>query len=99
MVKQHGSPPAFCHEGTEGCWGDSGGLGGLERTVKGRLRDSVEGSYTKRLFEDETLLRNKLVEEAQELSEAKEQRHIAEEVSFLGGGGGGRGIKKIKKKG
>ena len=59
-VKQHGEPPAFCHEETEGCWGDMGGLGGLERTVRDRLVNSVEGSYTKRLFEDETLLRNKV---------------------------------------
>ena len=40
-----------------------------------------EGSYTKRLFDDEELLRDKLVEEAQELSEAVDRQHVAEELA------------------
>ncbi|CAN0369068.1 unnamed protein product, partial [Ectocarpus sp. 13 AM-2016] len=42
-----------------------------------------EGSYTKRLFEDPVLLRNKLVEEAsaQELAEAETKQHVAEEAA------------------
>jgi len=39
--------------------------------LAGRRAAAPEGSYTKRLFEDSGLLRNKLVEEAQELAEAE----------------------------
>ena len=46
-----------------------------------RLKDAPEGSYTKRLFDDEELLRNKLVEEAQELSEADTKDDIAGELA------------------
>jgi len=46
-----------------------------------RLLDAPPGSYTKRLFDDEELLRDKLVEEAQELSEAKTKEHVAEELA------------------
>jgi phosphoribosyl-ATP pyrophosphohydrolase / phosphoribosyl-AMP cyclohydrolase / histidinol dehydrogenase len=41
------------------------------------------GSYTKRLFDDPTLLRNKLLEEAQELAEAEEPDHVAAEAADL----------------
>ena len=80
MVGQRGENPAFCHLNTLTCWGEPVGVTHLEEVLVDRLRNAPEGSYTKRLFEDEELLRNKLVEEAQELSEAVEKRHIAEEV-------------------
>ncbi|CAN0202297.1 unnamed protein product, partial [Phaeothamnion confervicola] len=94
VVEQHGNPPAFCHLNRRACWpggggGGSGvaaggafdgGLGHLERTLRGRLRDSPPGSYTARLFADPALLRNKLVEEAQELAEATATDHVASEV-------------------
>lgn len=48
-----------------------------------RLIDAPAGSYTKRLFDDEQLLRDKLVEEAQELSEAESRQHVAEEFADL----------------
>ncbi len=41
------------------------------------------GSYTKRLFNDPELLRNKLLEEAQELAEAVEPEDIAAEAADL----------------
>jgi phosphoribosyl-ATP pyrophosphohydrolase/phosphoribosyl-AMP cyclohydrolase/histidinol dehydrogenase len=74
-------PPAFCHLKTLTCWGMPRGLRMLEMTLRERLRDAPEGSYTKRLFEDDELLRNKLVEEAQELSEARDPGHVAEELA------------------
>jgi phosphoribosyl-ATP pyrophosphohydrolase/phosphoribosyl-AMP cyclohydrolase/histidinol dehydrogenase len=43
----------------------------LEQVLVDRKAAAPEGSYTKRLFEDSALLRNKLVEEAQELAEAE----------------------------
>lgn len=72
---------AFCHLNTLTCWGEPRGLRHLEQTLRQRLKSAPEGSYTKRLFEDETLLRDKLVEEAQELSEAQEPNHVAEELA------------------
>ena len=72
---------AFCHLNTLSCWGPTRGLRELELTLQERLRSAPEGSYTKRLFEDPTLLRNKLVEEAQELSEATGKQHVAEELA------------------
>lgn len=73
--------PAFCHLETYTCWGKPRGLGHLQGTLRDRLRNAPEGSYTKRLFDDAQLLRDKLVEEAQELSEAETPEHVAEELA------------------
>eukprot|EP00903_Cladosiphon_okamuranus_P018234 g16773.t1 len=80
-VWQHGSPPAFCHFNRRNCWEEERGLGHLERMLVKRREQAPEGSYTKRLFEDPVLLRNKLVEEAQELAEAETKKHVAEEAA------------------
>lgn len=80
-VQQLGSPPAFCHLNTRTCWGEDGGLSHLERVLEGRRKDAPAGSYTKRLFDDPALLRAKLLEEAQELSEAVEPDHVAAEAA------------------
>ncbi len=85
-VRQMGRPPAFCHLETRTCWGAEGGLGHLFRTLEERKQEAPEGSYTKRLFDDRTLLKNKLLEEAQEVIEAVEEgdtKHVAEEVADL----------------
>jgi phosphoribosyl-ATP pyrophosphohydrolase/phosphoribosyl-AMP cyclohydrolase/histidinol dehydrogenase len=71
----------FCHLNTLTCWGEPRGIRHLEDTLKDRLKSAPEGSYTKRLFDDEDLLRDKLVEEAQELSEATGKEHVAEELA------------------
>lgn len=55
----------------------------LQRTLAQRLVDAPPGSYTKRLFDDAELLRNKLLEEAQELAEATEPDHVAAEAADL----------------
>jgi phosphoribosyl-ATP pyrophosphohydrolase/phosphoribosyl-AMP cyclohydrolase/histidinol dehydrogenase len=72
---------AFCHLNTLTCWGVPTGIRHLEDTLKIRLDNAPEGSYTKRLFDDADLLRDKLVEEAQELSEAETKQHVAEELA------------------
>jgi len=72
---------AFCHLNTLTCWGIPRGVRLLEETLQDRLKSAPEGSYTKRLFDDEDLLRDKLVEEAQELSEAESREHVAEELA------------------
>lgn len=81
-VTQNGADhAAFCHLNTLTCWGIPRGLRLLEETLQDRLKSAPEGSYTKRLFEDDELLRDKLVEEAQELSEADTKTHVAEELA------------------
>ena len=75
------APAAFCHLETLTCWGPSRGIRHLEGTLQDRLHNAMEGSYTQRLFQDTTLLRDKLVEEAQELAEADTAQHVAEELA------------------
>ncbi|KAF0700180.1 Aste57867_9308 [Aphanomyces stellatus] len=72
---------AFCHLHTRTCWGPATGIRELQLTLQDRLVSAPSGSYTKRLFDDQTLLRHKLVEEAQELAEATDPTHVAEEAA------------------
>eukprot|EP00984_Skeletonema_dohrnii_P012257 scaffold4957_cov115-Skeletonema_dohrnii-CCMP3373.AAC.4 len=81
-VTQNGDDiKAFCHLNTLTCWGEPRGIRHLEGTLQQRLVNAPAGSYTKRLFEDETLLRDKLVEEAQELSEPGSKQDVAGELA------------------
>ena len=81
QVNQRGEPPAFCHLNTRTCWGREAGISALEQTLASRKRSAPSGSYTKRLFDDPIFLRNKLLEEAQELIEAESKDHIAAEAA------------------
>ena len=81
-VTQRGSDcAAFCHLNTLTCWGQPCGLRHLEGVLQERIQSAPEGSYTKRLFDDPQLLRDKLVEEAQELAEAVDKNDVAEELA------------------
>lgn len=80
-VRQAGSPPSFCHLLTRTCWGEDTSIGSLQRVLQSRLEAAPVGSYTKRLFEDPELLRAKLLEEAQELSETETPDHAAAETA------------------
>ncbi|KAK4659575.1 trifunctional histidinol dehydrogenase [Podospora pseudocomata] len=75
VVRQKGR---FCHLEQSGCFGDLKGIKKLEQTLVSRKRFAPQGSYTARLFSDEKLLRAKIMEEAEELCDAK----TAEEVAF-----------------
>ncbi|KAL2161403.1 hypothetical protein VTH06DRAFT_7964 [Thermothelomyces fergusii] len=75
VVRQKGR---FCHLDQSGCFGDLRGIAKLEKTLLSRKQSAPEGSYTARLFSDEKLLRAKIMEEAEELCDAK----TAEEVAF-----------------
>lgn len=75
VVRQKGR---FCHLEQSGCFGDLKGIKKLEQTLISRKQSAPAGSYTARLFSDEKLLRAKIMEEAEELCEAK----TAEEVAF-----------------
>ena len=80
-VRQHGK--GFCHLGTWDCFGDSHGLARLERRILARMHGAPPGSYTRRLLEDSTLLRAKLVEEAGELAGAATPDEVREEAADL----------------
>ncbi|KAL2122817.1 hypothetical protein VTJ04DRAFT_3272 [Mycothermus thermophilus] len=75
VVRQKGR---FCHLEQSGCFGDLKGIAKLEKTLLSRKQSAPPGSYTARLFSDEKLLRAKIMEEAEELCDAK----TAEEAAF-----------------
>jgi len=81
VVRQ--APPGFCHLETHTCWGPGRGLPALARLVAARREDAPAGSYTRRLFDDATLLRAKLLEEAGELAEAEGREAAAHEAADL----------------
>ena len=78
-VRQSGA--GFCHLETRSCWGSDRGLGRLQRTLDRRLASAPEGSYTRRLLDDPSLLAAKLAEEAVELAEAKEPGDVCWETA------------------
>ncbi|KAJ3554036.1 hypothetical protein NPX13_g10727 [Xylaria arbuscula] len=80
VVRQTGR---FCHLEQFGCFGELKGLSKLEHTLVSRKQSAPEGSYTKRLFSDEKLLRAKIMEEAQELCDAKTPGEVAFEAADL----------------
>lgn len=80
-VIQHGRPAAFCHLLTRTCWGEENGLKHLQTILEDRRENAPAGSYTKRLFDDPSLLQKKLLEEVQELVEAQDKDHIAAEAA------------------
>ena len=78
-VRQSGR--GFCHVNTQTCWGDDGGLGALARRLAARRSSAPQGSYTRRLLEDASLLSSKLMEEAGELARAEGPDEIAHEAA------------------
>lgn len=59
------------------------GLGKLDNTLAKRFENAPEGSYTKRLFNDDSLLTAKLKEELDELIEAESPEEVAWEAADL----------------
>lgn len=55
----------------------------MEKTLVSRKASAPEGSYTARLFNDEKLLRAKIMEEAEELCDAKTKDEVAFEAADL----------------
>lgn len=81
VVRQQGR--GFCHLPQPTCFGELGGISKLEKTLQSRKISAPEGSYTARLFSDEKLLRAKIMEEAEELCDAKTKEDIAFEAADL----------------
>ena len=80
VVRQKGR---FCHLEQSGCFGDLKGIAKLEHTLVSRKQSAPAGSYTARLFSDEKLLRAKIMEEAEELCDAKTPQEVAFEAADL----------------
>ncbi|KAH9880844.1 imidazoleglycerol-phosphate dehydratase [Plenodomus lingam] len=81
VVRQKGR--GFCHLATPTCFGEYSGLSRLQKTLESRKASAPEGSYTARLYQDEQLLRAKILEEATELCDAKTKQEIAFEAADL----------------
>jgi phosphoribosyl-ATP pyrophosphohydrolase len=79
IVRQ--SAPGFCHLETHTCWGEDSGLSHLGRLLHTRKSSAPAGSYTKRLFEDDSLLSSKILEEAKELCEATSRADVVWEAA------------------
>jgi phosphoribosyl-ATP pyrophosphohydrolase / phosphoribosyl-AMP cyclohydrolase / histidinol dehydrogenase len=80
VIRQKGR---FCHLDQFGCFGELKGISKLEQTLVSRKQSAPEGSYTARLFSDEKLLRAKIMEEAEELCDAKTPQDVAFEAADL----------------
>lgn len=78
-VRQSGR--GFCHAGTRTCWGAANGLTALAERIAQQHNAPATGSYTARLLADPLLLRAKLLEEAAELADAREDGNVAHEVA------------------
>ncbi|CAK7267837.1 trifunctional histidinol dehydrogenase [Sporothrix epigloea] len=81
VVRQEGR--RFCHLDQFGCFGDLQGIARLDQTLRARKASAPAGSYTARLFNDEKLLRAKIMEEAEELCDAKTPQDVAFEAADL----------------
>ncbi|KAH8648063.1 histidinol dehydrogenase-domain-containing protein [Tricladium varicosporioides] len=81
VVRQKGK--GFCHLPQSSCFGNLHGISKLEKTLVSRKASAPEGSYTARLFSDEKLLRAKIMEEAEELCNAKTNEEVAFEAADL----------------
>ncbi|CAA9966979.1 Histidine biosynthesis trifunctional protein [Pyrenophora teres f. maculata] len=81
VVRQQGR--GFCHLATPTCFGEYSGLSKLQKTLQSRKSSAPEGSYTARLFNDEQLLRAKILEEATELCDANTKEEVAFEAADL----------------
>lgn len=78
-VRQAGA--GFCHRGTQTCFGDHHGLGGLQRRLRHAAAADDPKSYTARLLREPDLLRSKLLEEAAELCVADSRRDVVHEAA------------------
>ncbi|MBV71815.1 MAG: phosphoribosyl-ATP diphosphatase [Myxococcales bacterium] len=73
----------FCHLAATSCWGQLSGIPDLFELIQGRLNQAPEGSYTRRLLTDPSLLKSKLMEEADELVRAQTRSEAIWEAADL----------------
>lgn len=83
--KLSGENGVACHTGKYSCFGTEKefNLNALYEKIASRVKSAPKGSYTKKLFEDELLLKRKLIEEAAEVITAKNKENLIWECSDL----------------
>lgn len=74
-------PPGFCHRETYSCFGKQRTIQSVVQRLCERIESADEKSFTKTLANDPEMLRKKLLEEAQELSDAESVDEIAWEAA------------------
>jgi phosphoribosyl-ATP pyrophosphohydrolase len=74
-------PPGFCHKNTYACFGKERTIATVIHRLRQRIESSDEKSFTKTLVNDPSMLRTKLLEEAEELSDAQSPDEIAWEAA------------------
>jgi phosphoribosyl-ATP pyrophosphohydrolase/phosphoribosyl-AMP cyclohydrolase len=74
-----------CHTGTYTCFGDTKqfSLQDLYAKICSRINDSDSNSYTRKLLDDNLLLKRKLIEESAEVITAKNREELVWECSDL----------------
>lgn len=78
-VKQ--GPPGFCHRNTHTCFGQDRSISEIVQRLNQRVDGDDAKSFTRKLFDDPEMLRKKLLEEAQELSDADSRDEAAWEAA------------------
>ncbi|KAL1698213.1 hypothetical protein EV121DRAFT_297435 [Schizophyllum commune] len=73
----------FCQLDRGSCFGELKGLAALKHTLASRFASAPKGSYTKRLFNEASLLQSKITEEADELCRSKTPDDVAFEAADL----------------
>lgn len=71
-------PPGFCHRNTHTCFGEERTIATVVQRLAERIADSDPKSFTRKLANDPDMLRKKLLEEAEELSEASQSNDVHE---------------------
>lgn len=74
-------PPGFCHKKTHSCFGYERSIAEVLARLGERVAGEDEKSFTQKLFRDPDMLRKKLLEEAQELSDATSQAEASWEAA------------------
>lgn len=70
--------PGFCHRNTHTCFGEERSIATVVQRLAERIADTDPKSFTRKLANDPQMLRTKLLEEAEELSEASQTDDVHE---------------------
>ena len=70
--------PGFCHRDTHTCFGEERSIATVVQRLAERIADTDPKSFTRKLANDPLMLRTKLLEEAEELSEASQTDDLHE---------------------
>jgi len=73
-----------CHTGSYSCFGEKGfQLDDLYNVLENRLNNPIEGSYTNKLLENESMIMEKITEESQEVVNYTDRENLVWEIADL----------------